>query len=343
MVAPQKDTQRRTFHSRATNVLKIEAMAIAALAERLSESFDAAVELIASCSGHVVTVGMGKSGIVAQKIAATLASTGTPSFFLHPAEALHGDFGRVTRDDILLALSYSGETEEILRLLPLIERCPVKLISIVGDCTSTLALASTIVLDAGVPQEACPLGLAPTASTTAAMALGDALAMALLEYRGFNEEDFAALHPGGQLGRRLLRVEDVMHVGTQLPRVSLETSISEAILEMSRKGFGLTTVVDHEDRLLGVISDGDLRRLIEKRREEALNTLVCDAMHVHHPRNPHPRTISRSELATHALHLMETYRITALVVVDANHRVEGLVHLHDLWKVYYPNGLNRDS
>ena len=336
MVAPVIETRKLTLRERARTVLNLEASAISSMATRLDDSFDDAVEQIANCRGHVVTLGMGKSGIIAQKVASTLASTGTPSFFLHPAEALHGDFGRVTPGDIVLAFSYSGETEELLRLLPLIERSEdIALISIVGKTRSTLARASQIVLDAGVNGEACPLGLAPTASTTAAMALGDALAMALLEYRGFQASDFAALHPAGQLGRRLLlRVFDLMHGGEQVPRVTFETPMSEAIIEMSRKGFGITTVVDGDGCLLGVISDGDLRRLVERQHANALTVMAGDAMHVHHPRNPQPRTVTRSELATHALHLMESYRITSLVVVDEANRVEGLIHLHDLWKVF---------
>ncbi len=337
MTASSQQPAASPWRERARNVLAIEAAAITAIADRLDDRFDRAVELIATSSGHVVTVGMGKSGIVARKIAATLASTGTPAFFLHPAEALHGDVGRVTDGDVVLALSYSGETEEMLRLLPTIERFGFPLISIVGKGNSTLARASRIVLDAGVDREACPLGLAPTASTTAALALGDALAMALLDRRGFQPEDFAALHPAGQLGVKLLRVEDLMHAGSQVPKVSPETQMAEAIIEMSRKGFGLTTVVDADNRLLGVISDGDLRRLIESRPHEALGVTADEAMHVvPHPRNPNPRTVTRRELATHALHLMETHRITALVVTDDDHRVEGLIHLHDLWKLYAP-------
>jgi arabinose-5-phosphate isomerase len=322
---------------RARATLHIEAAAIERVAARLDDAFERAVELIFASAGHVVTLGMGKSGIVARKISATLASVGTPSFFLHPAEAVHGDFGRVTRDDVLLALSYSGETEELLRLLPLIERTGAPLVSIVGRPDSTLARASAVVLDAGVDAEACPLGLAPTASTTAAMALGDALAMTLLERRGFQAEDFASLHPGGQIGRNLLRVQDLMHDGDRIPRVAPETPMSEAILEMSRKGFGITTVVDRDNRLLGVISDGDLRRLMESEHENALKVSAAAAMHAHHPRNPKPCTVTRRELATHALHVMETHRITALVVVDETYCVEGLLHAHDLWRVYAPN------
>lgn len=322
--------------ARARRVLDAEAAAIARMSERLDGRITEAVELMMT-AGHVVTLGVGKSGIVARKVSATMASTGTPSFFLHPAEAAHGDFGRLTRGDLILAFSYSGETEEVLRLLPLIEQSGFPLISIVGRMNSTLAKASRVALDAGVDAEACPLGLAPTTSTTAAMALGDALSMALLELRGFRAEDFAFLHPAGRLGRDLLRVADVMHAGRDLPRVSTATAMLDVIHEISRKGFGITTVTDDDARLLGVISDGDFRRLMERHPETALAMTAGDVIGEPHPRNPRPRTVTAGELATHALHLMEYHRITALVVVDGENRVEGVVHLHDLWKVLFPN------
>jgi arabinose-5-phosphate isomerase len=309
----------------ARRVLEIEARALSELVERLDQSFVRAVEILYACRGRVVVTGMGKSGLIGQKISATLSSTGTPSFFLHPSEALHGDLGRLVRHDVLVALCYSGETVELLRLLETVKRLAIPLISLTGNLTSTLAQASDAVIDVGIRQEACPLGLAPTASTTAMLAMGDALAMALLEKRGFDEADYAALHPGGDLGVKLRRVESVMHTGDQLPRVGPRTPMSDVIYEMSKKGLGHTAVTGQSDLLLGIISDGDLRRLFQREGNRALDLKAEDAM----TRNP--VTIGREELATKALNLMETRKITSLLVVDAQGKLEGVVHIHDLW------------
>ncbi|MGD1155415.1 MAG: KpsF/GutQ family sugar-phosphate isomerase [Terriglobia bacterium] len=309
----------------ARKVLEIEAKALSDLVARLDERFTRAVELLMDCRGRVVVAGMGKSGLVGQKISATLSSTGTPSFFLHPAEALHGDLGRLVRHDVLLALSYSGETEELLRLLDTVKRLDIPLIALTGNVSSTLAQASDVVIDVGIRQEACPLGLAPTASTTAMLAMGDALAMAVLEKRGFDEEDYAALHPGGGLGVRLRRVENVMHTGEQVPAVAPETRMPDVIYEMSRKGMGHAAVVTHQGRLLGIISDGDLRRVLQREGDRALSLTAQDCM------TRSPVTISRTELATKALSLMEGRKITSLLVIDAEGKLEGVVHIHDLW------------
>lgn len=310
----------------ARRVLAIEARAIEALIGRLDESFDRAVEAIVSSTGRVVVTGMGKSGIICQKIAATLSSTGTPSLFMHPAEALHGDLGMVVKGDIVLAVSASGETEELLRLVEAISRLGARLFSFTGSRTSTLARASEITLDVGVDSEACPMGLAPTASTAAALAMGDALAVAIYVKKGFAEDDFAAFHPGGRLGKRFLRVADVMHRGEDLPHVAPDTPLKHAILEMTRGKMGCTTVVDGEGRLAGLITDGDLRRLFE-RDESPLLRLAGDAM------TRRPVTIARTELASAALRLMEERKITSVPVVDAELRLEGLVQIHDLWRL----------
>jgi arabinose-5-phosphate isomerase len=309
----------------ARKVLEIEAKALSDLVARLDERFTRAVELLMDCRGRVVVAGMGKSGLVGQKISATLSSTGTPSFFLHPAEALHGDLGRLVRHDVLLALSYSGETEELLRLLDTVKRLDIPLIALTGNISSTLAQASDVVIDVGIRQEACPLGLAPTASTTAMLAMGDALAMAVLEKRGFDAEDYAALHPGGGLGVRLRRVENVMHTGEQVPAVAPETRMPDVIYEMSRKGMGHAAVVTHQGRLVGIISDGDLRRVLQREGDRALSLTAQDCM------TRSPVTISRTELATKALSLMEGRKITSLLVIDAEGKLEGVVHIHDLW------------
>ena len=329
------------------NVVRIEAEALRALADRIAgpmaAAFNSAVELLYACGGRVVVTGMGKSGIIAHKIAATLSSTGTPALFLHPVEALHGDLGMVVRGDLVLALSASGETEEILRLLATLKRLQVPLIAMTCDEVpatstlgrtgespvptpkpSTLAGAADLALDCSVTQEACSLGLAPTASTTTMLALGDALAMALAEKRGFKEEDFADLHPGGKLGKRLARVESLMHTGEALPRVSPQTKMPDVIYEMSRKKLGVTAVVEGEE-LVGVFSDGDLRRLLEKRGKDALDLTVGECM------TSNPRTIAAGEFATAALALMEEKKITSLTVVDGKRRLLGIVHLHDLW------------
>ncbi len=320
-----------TEHTPA-RLVRIEAEALLALAARLEGSmaadFERAVELVMQCGqarGRVVVTGMGKSGIIAQKIAATLSSTGSPALFLHPAEALHGDLGALAAGDVVIALSASGETDEILRLLATLKRIGNALISFCCDQKSTLASASDIALDCSVEQEACGLGLAPTASTTAMLALGDALAIAVSLRKGFREEDFADLHPGGKLGKKLARVRQLMHSGQAVPRVSGDTPMAEVIYEMSRQGLGMTTVVD-QDRLVGLISDGDLRRLLQREGSQALDRTAGEAM------NAAPLTISPDEFAARALSIMEQRKITSLVVVDDARTVLGVVHLHDLWE-----------
>jgi arabinose-5-phosphate isomerase len=351
------------------NVVRIEAEALRALADRIggpmAEAFQRAVDLLYGCAGRVVVTGMGKSGLIARKIAATLSSTGTPSLYLHPVEALHGDLGMVVRGDVVLALSASGETEEILALLATIKRLRVPLIAMTGDeicggshpsktaksgaaaankrsqnthpvspksrdkggapsSISTLAAAADVALDCSIAQEACALGLAPTASTTTMLALGDALAVTLSERRGFQEEDFANLHPGGKLGKRLARVESLMHTGEALPRVKPSTKMPDVIYEMSRKKLGVTAVVEG-DRLVGIVSDGDLRRLLEKRGKDVMDLTAGEAM------TRDPKTISGGEFAATALALMEEKKITSLMVVDGVGTLRGIVHLHDLW------------
>jgi arabinose-5-phosphate isomerase len=308
----------------AKRVLEVEAAAILGLIEHLDNSFVDVVELINASSGRVVTMGLGKSGIICKKISATLASTGTPSFFLHPAEAIHGDLGMIVRGDVVLAVSNSGETEELVRLLPSIKRIGAELVSITGNPNSTIAKGSDYHLSAAISKEACPLGLAPTASTTATLALGDALAMALLLRKGFREEDFAFLHPGGKLGKRFLRVRDLMHTGEQVPVVDVKTSMRDVIYEMSKKAFGVTAVAADGGVLVGVISDGDLRRLLE-RDEQILKKSAADCM------KKNPVTIEANELASAALQLLEQRKITTLFITDAERRVEGILHLHDLW------------
>jgi arabinose-5-phosphate isomerase len=363
------------------NVVRIEAEALRALADRIggpmAAAFQRAVDLMFSCAGRVVVTGMGKSGLIARKIAATLSSTGTPALYLHPVEALHGDLGMVVRGDVVLALSASGETEEILELLATIKRLQVPLIAMTGDAivrveqapspanpdgskssraagksaarlstgraelrtgakskaagagarstpASTLASAADVALDCSIAEEACSLGLAPTASTTTMLALGDALAVTLSEKRGFREEDFANLHPGGKLGKRLARVESLMHSGEALPRVGPQTKMPDVIYEMSRKKLGVTAVVEGE-RLVGIISDGDLRRLLEKRGKDVMDLTAAECM------TKNPRTIAAGEFAATALAMMEEKKITSLMVVDGDQRIQGIVHLHDLW------------
>ena len=344
------------------NVVRIEAEALRALADRIAgpmaAAFQRAVELMFSCAGRVVVTGMGKSGLIARKIAATLSSTGTPALYLHPVEALHGDLGMVVRGDVVLVLSASGETEEILALLATIKRLRVPLIAMTGDeiCQksksrsldsassrksagrslprddksgggrrcSTLAAAADVALDCSIAEEACSLGLAPTASTTTMLALGDALAVTLSEKRGFKEEDFANLHPGGKLGKRLARVESLMHSGNALPCVEPDTKMPDVIYEMSRKKLGVTAVVK-DQKLVGIISDGDLRRLLEKRGKDVLDLTAVEAM------TKNPRTIGAEEFAATALALMEEKKITSLMVVNGKGKLEGIVHLHDLW------------
>jgi arabinose-5-phosphate isomerase len=318
--------KRRTSLDVGRRVLDIEARAVQALIERLDGGFSKAVDLLYDCQGKVVISGMGKSGLIGQKIAATMASTGTPSFFLHPAEGLHGDLGMLARRDVLIAISNSGETQEILQLLPFMERMGIPVVAIVGRMTSTLAKNSAVALDVSVAEEACPMGLAPTASTTATLAMGDALAVALLEKRGFKEQDFAQFHPGGTLGRRLLvKVRDVMHVGVELPQVRETVSASEAILEMSAKKLGMTTVVDRAGALVGIITDGDLRRFLQQGGDFSKTTAGVLA-------SRHPKLIGPDELAAKAVEMMERYSITTLVVADTAKRIAGVVHLHDLLK-----------
>ena len=314
-------------------LVRTEAAALQALAARLdgpmAEPFGRAVDQIVRCgeaNGRVVVTGMGKSGIIAQKIAATLSSTGSPALFLHPAEAVHGDLGVLMPGDVVIALSASGETEEILRLLATLKRKGDALVSFCCNLNSTLAQASDVALDCGVEREACGLNLAPTASTTTMLALGDALAIAVSLRKGFRAEDFAELHPGGKLGKQLAKVRDLMHAGEDVPVVSPATPMSDVIYEMSSKKLGVTTV-QKDGKLCGVISDGDLRRLLEREGGAALSRTAGEAMH------PNPRTIDESELAAKALAMLEERRITSLVVVNAEERVVGVVHLHDLWGV----------
>jgi arabinose-5-phosphate isomerase len=310
----------------ARKVLEVESKAILDLKDRIDERFDRAVEILFGCPGRVVATGMGKSGIIAQKVSATLSSTGTPSLFLHPAEAIHGDLGRIVRNDVVLALSSSGETAEILSLVPYLKRLGSPLVALTGTPSSSLAAVADVNLDVSIREEACPLGLAPTASTTAALAMGDALAMALLERRGFTVDDFAVLHPGGRIGKRLMRVEDLMQTGDSIPRVPAPATMKEVLFEMTRKRLGMTTVVDGDGILLGLISDGDLRRQMERHGYTLLDRTAGECM------TTSPVTIGRRDLATHALDVLERRRITSLVVVDSTRKVEGVIHLHDLWK-----------
>jgi arabinose-5-phosphate isomerase len=323
-VAPAPEEDPEGLLAAARRALAIEARAVEALSGRLDGRFVAACRLCLTCAGRVVVSGIGKSGHIARKLAATLASTGTPAFFLHPAEASHGDLGTITRQDVVLALSNSGETTELLLLLPHWKRLGVPLIVLTGRAASTLARAATAVLDVSVEEEACPLNLAPTASTTAMLAMGDALAVALLEARGFSAQDFAQAHPGGTLGRRLLlRVEEIMRSGGDLPRVSPQAPLAAGLLEMSRKGLGLAIIVDADDRVLGVFTDGDLRRALDRQIDvhaaemDSVMTREC-------------RTIGPRELAARGVHLMELHRITALPVVDESGRLVGAFNVHDL-------------
>ncbi|MGB7849022.1 MAG: KpsF/GutQ family sugar-phosphate isomerase [Candidatus Acidiferrum sp.] len=310
----------------ARRVLRIEAQALNDLLARLDASFVRAVNLLLACKGRVVVTGMGKSGLIGRKISATFSSTGTPSFFLHPAEALHGDLGMLARGDALLAISYGGETPEILNLLETLKRLELPIVTLTGNPESTLSGASDVVLDVSVKEEACSLNLAPTASTTVAMAMGDALAIALLDRRGFQADDFAALHPAGRLGQKLLRVEHLMHSGDALPRVAPETPMPATFHEMSAKKLGMTTVTTPDGKLSGILTDGDLRRLMEKHGGATLSMTAGDCM------IRTPQTISPKLLASEALNLMEKKKITSVVVVDpASQKVVGVVHLHDLW------------
>jgi arabinose-5-phosphate isomerase len=328
MVKPTEPSPATT----PASLVRTQAEGLLALAARLESTmaapFAEAVELVLRCGesrGRVVVTGMGKSGIIAQKIAATLSSTGTPALFLHPAEALHGDLGMLAKGDVVIALSASGETEEILRLLATLKRIGDALISFCCNLDSTLAQASDVALDCSVPNEACGIGLAPTASTTAMLALGDALAIAVSLRKGFRAEDFASLHPGGKLGKKLAFVRDLMHTGDALPAVQGDTPMSQVIYEMSRKKLGVTTVLDGDGRLIGLISDGDLRRLLESKGPASLTLTAGDAM------NGSPHTIAADELAARGLAIMEERRITSLVVTDEVQRALGVLHLHDLW------------
>jgi len=310
----------------AKKVLRIEAEAILALIDKINGEFAKAMEIILSCKGRVVVTGMGKSGLIGKKIAATLASTGTPALFLHPAEGIHGDLGMVMKGDVIIAISNSGETEEIVKLLPVFKRLAVPVIAMTGGMKSALAKAAEVTIDVGVAEEACPMGLAPTASTTATLAMGDAMAITLLEKRGFKEEDFACFHPGGSLGKKLLlRVEDVMHSGAEVPVVKAGTSMREALFEITSKKMGITTVVDGEGKLVGVITDGDLRRYLEK-SDDLFSKSAGELAH------GNPKMISRDALAAEAVAIMEKYSITSLLSVDGEGRLEGIIHLHDLLK-----------
>jgi arabinose-5-phosphate isomerase len=309
----------------ARKVLETEAAAILALVDRIDGAFDRAVELLHRCRGRVIVTGMGKSGIISHKIAATLTSIGTPAFFLHPAEAIHGDLGVIQADDVVVALSHSGETGEILRLLETIKRLGAKLIAITGSPASALSRAADVTLDCSVAEEACPLNLVPTASTTAALAIGDALAMTVSVEKGFKEEDFANLHPGGKLGKRLMRVEALMHKGDHCPSVGVDTRMRDVIYEMSSKGLGMTCVVDDRRQLAGIITDGDLRRHMD-RAAEILDLSAGDVM------TRGPVVVQPDTLAVEALNIMEQRKITSVVVVDGDGRVSGVVHLHDLWR-----------
>jgi arabinose-5-phosphate isomerase len=315
------------FIEQAKNVLKIEAEAISTLIDRIDERFTDAIDVLYSCRGKVVVTGIGKSGIIGKKIAATLASTGTPALYLNSAEGSHGDLGMVSKGDVVIAISHSGETDEVLNMLPAIKRLDVKLIGMTGNMNSTLAKRADISLDVSVKEEACPMGLAPTASTTAALAMGDTLAITLLKKRGFSEDDFALFHPGGNLGRKLLlTVEDLMHRGSAVPVVHKNTLMKEAIIEISSKRLGITAVVNDDSRLHGVITDGDLRRGLEKWGEKFFSLHAGEAM------SHNPKTISKEILAAKAVSIMEQHAITVLMVTDSQNYIDGLIHLHDLLK-----------
>ena len=311
----------------ARRVLRIEIAAIEGLLARLDATFERAVDALLGCKARVVVTGMGKSGLIGRKIAATFSSTGTPALFLHPAEALHGDLGMLAPGDVVVAISYGGETAEIVALLATIKRLALPLVTLTGNVRATLAAASDVVLDTSVREEACSLNLAPTASTAAAMAMGDALAIALLERRGFSHDDFAALHPGGRLGKKLLRVRDLMHAGEEMPRVAPEAKIPDVIYEISRKGLGMTTVLDERGVLAGIITDGDLRRLMQRRGGATFDLAAAECW------TREPATIGPEELASGALHLMEQRKITSVVVVEGQGRAVGVLHVHDLWTI----------
>lgn len=326
MTQPLQQPAHLNYFGIASEALLIEAKAVEALVGKLSEDFNRVVEAILACRGRVILVGVGKSGLIAQKIAATFASTGTPAFFVHATEASHGDLGMITGDDVVIALSNSGSTEELLGVLPAIRRRGAQIVGLTGRLDSPLAKQSDYVLDASVDKEACPLNLAPTASTTAALALGDALAVVVLKSRGFSEEDFAMSHPGGALGRKLLtRVRDVMRTGDRIPKVKPDTSLSNAILEITRKGLGMTAVVDPADKLLGVFTDGDLRRLIEQ-GHDLRGLLVGEVM------NGNPKRIGPDRMAVDAVNLMESSHISQVLVTEPDSTVVGALNFHDLFE-----------
>lgn len=307
-------------------VLDIESKAVKALASSLDENFVKAVELLSKTKSRVIVIGMGKSGLVGRKIAATLSSCGTPAMFIHPAEAGHGDLGMIVKEDILIAISYSGETREIVDLLEYFKRIGIKLISITGNKNSKLAKYSDIILEAKVEKEAEPNGLVPTASSTAALAMGDAVAIALMKKKGFGEEDFAIVHPKGEAAKKLLKIKNLMHKGRQIARVSQETIMRAVLEEMSRKKLGMTCVVDNDEKLVGIITDGDLRRLLQKYRKNLLQKTAKDCM------TPNPISIDKDDLATKGLNLMEENKVTSLIIKNKKGRIEGIIHLHDLWR-----------
>ena len=312
---------------RAKRVLRIEAEAISDLIGRIGTEFEEAVEILYACKGRVVVTGLGKSGLIGRKIAATFSSTGTPSLFMHAAEALHGDLGVLASGDAIVAVSASGETDELIELLEAVKRLGIPLVALTARPNSTLAKESDVVLDISVKEEACSLKLAPTSSTTAALAMGDALAIVIAERRHFQEDDFAALHPAGRLGKKLRRVEALMHAGDRIPSVNPTTKMPDVIYEMSRKGLGLTAVIEPGGRLLGIVTDGDLRRVMQRRRENVLDLTAADCM------SKNPVTLPRTELAASALRLMEERKITSVLVVDPAGCLEGVVHIHDLWNL----------
>jgi len=315
--------KKNSLIEKAKRIILMESQAIAGLADRLDDNFDRAVELINHTSGRVIVTGIGKSGIIGKKIASTFSSIGIPAFFFHPVEGIHGDLGMIRGDDLLIAISKSGDTEEIIRVLPLFKRLMIPVIAITGGTNSPLAKDADVMLNTSVPSEACPINLVPTSSTTAALVMGDALAMVLLEMRGFTADDFAVLHPGGSVGRNLIKIRQIMHTGEAIPMVLPGASFSDVILEITGKHFGVTCVVDEVQRLAGIITDGDLRRAIEK-------GLALDTLSAAKIMTKNPKTISEDKLAIAALNMMEKHKITSLVITDNDGRVAGLLHMHDI-------------
>ena len=320
-----REERVKTAIESAKRVFQVESEAIAGLTEHLDARFEKAVDILYSCKGRAVVTGLGKSGLIGRKVAATFSSMGTPSLFLHAADASHGDLGMLTAGDVLVAISASGETQELIALIEPAKRLGIPLITLTAHANSPLATASDVVLDISVKEEACPLNLAPTSSTAAALAMGDALAVVIAERRDFQEHDFAALHPGGRLGKKLRRIESLMHKGDDLPRVLPTTKMPDVIYEMSRKGLGLTAVTKPDGRLMGIITDGDLRRVMQRRKQNVLDLAAIDCM------TKKPVTLPRTELAAAALRLMEEKKITSVIVVDNGGKLEGVVHIHDLW------------